>query len=390
MTSNIVINNTENRQRINKAKISTFVMFLVFGLAISSWAPMVPYAKARLEMSEAALGLILLTFGIGALLAMPLTGWLVHRFGSRIVTFIGTPLMICLLPALTIASTPLMLSITLFFFGALSGTLNVAINAHAATVETLWRRPIMSRFHCLFSLGGLAGAGIVSFLLECGYPLFVCSVSLSALLLLLTVIWCGQFLSLSTGANKVLQEKCTTAQESMLSIALVCFIFFLIEGSMLDWSGVFLRDIHGYDMTIAGIGYAAFSVAMASGRFIGDWLVQRFGPSNIVQKGSLVAASGLLVCVTAWDYGVLLGFLLIGLGAANVVPVLFSAAGKTSQTSAGVALAMVTTMGYAGLLLGPVLIGFIAHWTNLSCAFTCASLLLMAVALSTKAVIKNY
>jgi len=173
----------------------------------------------------------------------------------------------------------------------------------------------------------------------------------------------------------------------VLVLGLLCFISFLAEGSMLDWSAVFLRDVRGFSAASAGIGYAAFSVAMALGRLTGDWIVARFGPVLTVRLGACTAAAGfLLASMLAWPPAALIGFVLVGLGAANIVPVMFGAAGRLPGTSPGMAIATVTTLGYAGLLSGPALIGFLAQISSLAVALAAVAGLLLLTAASARLV----
>lgn len=373
--------------QITKARIATSFMFLVCGLAYSSWAPMVPYAKARLELSEAALGMILLAFGIGALVSMPLTGWAVHRFGSRKITAFVAPCMIALLPLLAVASTNLMLTGLLFLFGATGGALNVSMNSQAAAVEAHLGRPILSGFHCLFSFGGLVGAGLMSLLLEFEFSLLTSSLCLFALMIILSLTNCSRMLPSEADIRVESSGQFRMPQGRALLYGSICFILFLAEGAMLDWGAVSLRTIHGYEASMAGIGYAIFSVAMSIGRFSGNSLIMRFGPVAIMRTGALLAASGLFLTVNApWHYSELLGFLLIGFGAANIVPIMFGAAGKLTDISASLALTIVITMGYTGMLLGPAFIGFVAEATTLSFALGGIAILLIGVALSATAI----
>jgi fucose permease len=375
-----------SEQQLKKARIATRLIFLFSGIGVASWAPMVPFAKSRLDLNEADLGLVLLAFGVGALLTMPLTGWLVHRFGSRIVTFIAGFILICVLPFLTIASSVLLLSLSLFLFGAVEGALNVAMNAHAVLVEKHSQRPLMSGFHCLFSAGGLVGAVILSVLLEANYTLFACGIAVTAILAIILFTQCQNLLSSIEKSHGVESStKFVLPQGRVLLLGALCFILFLTEGSMLDWSAVFLRSSLDYDAATAGIGFAVFSIAMAIGRFFGDRLIGYFGPILTVQMGSLICAAGLLLAVNFhWAHAELLGFALIGLGASNIVPVLFSAAGSLPGTSASYGLTVVTTFGYAGLLLGPAVIGFVAQATTLSIALTSVAVLLVAVGFSAR------
>jgi predicted MFS family arabinose efflux permease len=365
---------------VRKAHLATQGFFLLAGIAMGSWAPMVPLAKARLNLDEGGLGVVLLCMGLGSAGAMPLAGFLSHRFGSRNVLLISGLLLCVSLPLLTVAPSSFLLGAALVFFGGSLGVVDVAMNAHAVDVERLQGRPVMSGFHGLFSVGGLAGSAGMSALLGTGAPLVGCALAVSVLL--------GAIVATQWRSVIVLPPSQATVQRSMFAapsttaivLGLLCLVVFLAEGAMLDWSAVFLRSERGLAVSEAGLGFAAFSVAMAAGRLLGDRITAALGPTRIVRYGSLVAAAGfLLASGLPWATGSVVGFVLVGLGASNIVPVLFSAAGRIPGTSAGVAIATVTALGYAGMLAGPAVIGFIARATSLPLALGGIAVLLTVV-----------
>ena len=374
---------------LQKAARATRFIFLMSGFAMASWAPMVPYAKARLHLDDADLGLVLLAFGGGSMLSMPAIGWLAGRYGNRRVIGAAGLLMCLALPALALVSTLPLLAVGLLYFGAMLGAVDVAMNAHAVDVERLQDRAVMSGFHGLFSAGGLVGAAGMSAMLASGLPLLTCALLVS---LAIAVIVFSQQASLLRGpiaANGAATPAFAfrLPRGLLLLIGMLCFVIFLAEGSMLDWSALLLRDFRGTAAASAGIGYACFSVAMAIGRLTGDRLVARLGPVWTVRAGAALAATGFLIAaLLPWAAAALLGFVLVGLGAANVVPVMFSAAGRLPASAPAVSIAAVTTLGYAGLLLGPALIGFVAHATSLPTALAGVAALLLLVAASARVV----
>ena len=386
MPTNDISPATPGRDRLPAAIRATRWMFLVSGIGMAAWAPMVPFAKVRLGLDEAQLGLLLLAFGGGSVASMPLVGFLTHRFGSRRVTGVSG-LMLCLaLPLLAAAPGTTTLALGLLYFGASLGALDVAMNAHAVEVERRDGRPLMSGFHGLFSVGGLSGAAGMSLLLALGLPLVTAAIGMSALLAVV-VLTPWRHLVRHTAAADGRAAAFGMPRGIVLLLGLLCFISFLAEGAMLDWSAVFLRDSRGFTAASAGIGYAVFSVAMALGRLSGDRLVARFGPVLAVRLGACTAAAGfLLASLLAWPLAALAGFVLVGLGAANIVPVMFGAAGRLPGTSPGVAIATVTALGYAGLLSGPALIGFLAQASSLPVALAAVAGLLLLTAASARLV----
>ncbi len=371
------------------ARRATRLIFLVSGIAMSTWAPMVPYVKVRLGLDDAQLGAALLAFGGGSMLSMPFVGWLAHRLGNRAVIMSAGLLMCLALPALAQISSVTMLVGTLLYFGVMLGAVDVAMNAYAVEVERRSGDRLMSGFHGLFSVGGLSGAALLSGLLALGLALPGAAITI-AIALAFTVLWLRNGLRddvPSGGADIGEKSHPGMPPARALLLGLMCFVSFMAEGSMLDWSALFLRDVRGMAAASAGLGYACFSVAMAAGRFSGDRLIARYGPVWTVRLGAGVAVAGfLLVACVPLTTATLLGFVLIGLGASNIVPVMFSAAGHLPGTAPAVSIATATTLGYVGLLSGPALIGFIAHASSLSVAFVAMAGLLALVGLSARIV----
>ena len=348
---------------------ATRFAFLAVGLAMSAWAPLVPFAKQRLQLGEAQLGLLLLCLGAGSLLAMPATSLLCARLGCRRVILAAGGVLCGLMPCLAIAPTPLALAAALFAFGAAIGMLDVAMNIQAVIVERDSGGALMSGFHGLFSVGGFLGAGLMALLLWCGLtPLAAClavtaSVALSLLL-------AAPHLLPGSDAGARGAPWLVMPHGAVIFIGVLCFLCFLAEGAILDWSALLLMARHGLGREQAGLGYAAFAVAMTAGRLSGDRVVRRLGGRRVLLLGGLGAALGFFVAVLAPSAPLaLLGFVLIGLGASNVVPVLFTAAGNQSAMTANLAIGAVTSLGYLGILAGPALIGFVAHGASLPLAF---------------------
>jgi predicted MFS family arabinose efflux permease len=366
--------------RANRAAATaTRGFFLLAGIAMATWAPMVPFAQARLHLDEAKLGLLLLCMGLGSAAAMPLVGFLGHRYGNRNVMVVGALLVCATLPLLAIAPSEATLGAALVGFGGALGVLDVAMNAQAVDVERRTRRPMMSGFHGLFSVGGLVGSVAMTALLATGAPLLGCTAIIAAGLALIAATQWPQTIRDEpqlAGSRSAFARPTATA----LLLGALCLIAFLAEGAMLDWSAVFLRSARGFDFEAAGLGYAAFSIAMATGRMLGDRITAALGPAQVVRLGSLLAAGGLaLATMLPWPATSLTGFVLVGLGASNIVPVLFSAAGRIPGTSARVSIATVTMLGYAGILAGPAVIGFAARATSLPIALGAIAGLLIAV-----------
>jgi len=354
---------------VQAARRATQGFFLLCGIASGSWAPMVPFAQARLGLDAGTLGVVLLCLGFGAVGAMPIAGFLSQRHGNRRVLAIGGVAVCVVLPLLAIAPSTLALGVALVGFGACLGVVDVAMNAHAVDVERLHGRPLMSGFHALYSIGGLAGSAGMSALLGAGAPLTACALAIAGLLLAITATQWRRLIVAPHDAALAPPAMFALPSPAALMIGALCLAIFLAEGAMLDWSALLLSGERGVAIANAGLGYAAFSVAMATGRLLGDRITARLGPARVVRLGSLVAAAGMIAaCVLPWGWSALIGFALVGIGASNIVPVLFSAAGRIPGAAPGASIAAVTTLGYAGMLAGPAVIGVVARATSLPIA----------------------
>jgi MFS family permease len=366
------------------AKLATRIAFFVAGFGIACWAPLVPFAKQRLGVDDAALGLLLLCLGVGSVSAMLITGVLCARFGSKpVITTTGLGLAL-VLPLLAVASTAATLALMLFTFGAALGSLDVAINIHAIEVERLEGRPLMSGFHAQFSIGGFAGAGLMTLLLATGADVLTGAIACASLIVLATLLAAPRLLkSAPAQAGPLISLPHGFV---MLLAALAC-IMFLVEGAMLDWSALLLTSTKHVAAAQAGIGYMLFSIAMTVGRLGGDAVVSRTGDRATLVWGSGLAIAGFVILlIVPLPLLSLAGFLLIGLGASNLVPILFRKAGAQTRMPVELAVAAVTMAGYSGVLLGPAAIGFVAEFTGLRTAFLMLAALLAIVTLSARAV----
>jgi len=361
-------------------QMSTRIALFIAGFGLAAWAPLVPYAKARAGRDEATLGLLLLCLGAGSILALPISGLLATRFGCRRVLGVGTILICLSLPLLATASTLPLLIATLFMFGAGLGAVDSTVNLQAVIVERASGRHMMSGFHGLFSVGGIAGAAGVSALLALGLsPLW----AIAAVIVLILAALAKAAPHLLPYGSESSGPAFAVPHGVVLFIGVLCFIVFLAEGAMLDWSAVFLTTEKSLGEAYAGLGYAAFALTMTVGRLLGDTIVRRLGARRVIILGGLFAALGMALATLApnWELS-LLGYALVGVGCSNIVPVLYTAVGKQTVMPESIAVPAITTLGYAGILAGPAAIGFIAHASSLSMAFLLIAALLLGVAIS--------
>jgi MFS family permease len=372
------LSSTASYRHYNLERTATTGLFLVNGLGIGAWAATIPRLATELALSSGQLGIALFVFACGAVITMPLSGWLGQRFGtakmSRFAAFaFGITL---LLPPLAANLTALALAALVF--GAANGAMDVSMNAHASSVETHRGVPIMSSFHAAFSGGGLVGAALVGL-----QPT-----------LTLELIGAASCL-LAIASARALQPSDSIADAGVhfswpgraaLPLCYAAFGCMLCEGAMADWSGVYLIRIASASEHAAANGYVGFSAAMFVIRFIGDSIVARLGRSTVVAAGALLAAFGFaLATALPQPTPIVIGFACVGIGLANVVPALFSAAGRVGPSPAA-GVSMVSTGGYTGFLTGPVVISAAAQFIGLRGAMTLLIAFSIGVALLARSV----
>jgi MFS family permease len=344
---------------IRQQRLATLSVFLANGLGIGSWAAAIPRIKADLALSDAGLSFALLAFAAGGIVAMPITGLLAHRFRSGLASVVGGFAFAAAIGAIGFAPSLGILSATVFLAGMTSGVMDVAMNANASDVERRWGRPLMSSFHAAFSLGGAAGALLGGWLGASGNALGLLAPALISSLL---VALAAPFLMRAGGGFQ--GAGFAVPNRRLLPLAVLSFVLMATEGAVGDWSGTYLAR-SGVDPGATAAAYAAFSVLMITGRVVGDRIVGAAGSRATVGFGALLAAAGLAI-TAVWPglAGGVIGFGLVGAGLANVIPVLFSVAGRIGSSPA-VGVASAATAGYAGLLIGPVVIGAVASGIGL-------------------------
>ncbi len=367
--------------RAPAARWATITAFFLNGTVFGVWATQIPVIKDHLDLSPGVVGLALLCLAAGALTAMIGTGALLSRVGSAPAVRVTALLFCLLLPLPALMPDIVTLCATLFLFGAAGGTMDVAMNAHGALVERHLGRPIMSSLHGMWSLGGLFGAGGGGLLLQL-LPPVAQSGLIAGIVLALFLAVQSRLLPSSADTSAEPSGLALPSRDTLL-LGLLTFLAFMSEGAILDWSAIYLREDLGGAATVAALGFAVFSGAMAVGRFCGDRLRQRFGGVALVRTGAMLAFAGLaLALVGGGPVMAVVGFGLTGIGLSNVVPVLFSAAGSGDEESAASSIAAVATLGYAGVLTGPALLGFVAEASSVGFSFTLVAALALVIALA--------
>ncbi|MCO8313659.1 MFS transporter [Pseudomonas mandelii] len=367
-------------------RMSTRIAFLIAGLLMSAWAPLVPLVKARVGLDDGGLGLLLLGLGGGSIVAMPFAGYLTAHYGCRPVIIWATIALCAVLPLLSTVVWLPGLVIAVIIFGASMGMLDCAMNIQSVIVEKNSGQALQSGFHGLYSVGGILGAGAMTALLTFGLDPLMAVLCIVATVLGSLYKAAPALLTYGTERGGPLFA---VPRGIVLFLGTLCFIVFLTEGAMLDWSAVFLVSNRGLEPSIAGLGYASFAAAMTVGRLTGDAIVSKLGGVRVVALGGLCAAAGMLVSlgIDGWPAS-LIGYALVGAGCSNIVPVIFTAVGRQQRMPQAVAIPAVISMGYAGILIGPVFIGAVAHLSTLSFALGCLIVLLIFVS-TTARILRN-
>ena len=360
-----------------RARIAVSIAFLLLGFGVGIWAAHIPVVQERLGLTPAILGLALFILAAGSLLSMPVIGWLIGHHGSRIATAIVMVCFVAATPLPVLADSLTLFFLALFLFGIVLGSLDVAANVQAAEVELARRRPTMSSFHGFFSVGAAAGAILSGVIIDQGWGDGSGATTLCVLLLGVAAMAAANLYPserpIAGGPRFALPSR------RVVLIGVLTFLCFASEGAVTDWSALYLTDVKGADPGTAFQGYAAFAGAMAVCRLFGDPIVARLGQKIILAVGGALIALGMAVAIASpWLLGSAVGFGLVGVGAANVVPVLFSAAARIPPSGASVAAA--TTMGYSGFLIMPVILGFVGERFGLTVSLVIVLLMGAAIA----------
>lgn len=351
---------------VSRARTALFAYFAVMGTGIGFWAAHVPAVQQRIGVDAGTMGIALFLIAAGAVSATPAISWMVRRQGARRWTTFGAVAFAVALLLPVLATSPAALMAGAFCLGIAIGTTDVPLNVHAVDVEKAWSRPTMSAFHGFYSLGGAGGAVAGGFAVAAGSWVPVAGVSL---LLAMVALAAGRFL-LRNDLHVQADRPPWRLNASAIVLGLLAALCFGIEGAVVDWSALYLSEVKFMPVPTAASGPAVFMLAMALARFCGDVVVARLGrPATLALSGAGMAA-GLGLAVLAPDgVGAAIGFGIAGIAAANIIPILFSEAGRAEGIAPEAAIGAVAVIGYAGFLLSPPLVGAVAHMSSLSVAF---------------------
>ncbi len=353
-------------QRVHRIALSTF--FFLFGLCFASWASRIPDIKLKLQLSDGELGGVLFALPVGLMVSLPVSGWLVSKWGSRLALTIGAVLYPVTLIFLGLAATRWQLAAALFVFGLWGNLCNIAANTQAVGIEAMYGRSIMASFHGVWSLAGFSGALIGSLIIAFHILPPVHFAIITAVALMLVLLFYNQLLPADNRAAS--QPIFAKPDATLLKLGLIAFCSMVAEGTMFDWSGVYFQKVVAAPKELQTLGYVGFMSTMATGRFVADWLTNKIGKKTTLQVSGLLITTGLVIAIL-FPYLVpaTIGFLLVGFGVSSIVPLIYGEAGRSKTMSAGVAIAAVSTIGFLGFLLGPPTIGFIAEASSLKWSF---------------------
>jgi fucose permease len=354
---------------LSSPRVAVSAVFFLHGVAGGMWIARIPAVQEILNLTVGALGLALLGGGLGSLLALLPAGAFVSRYGSRLVALWAAVPTCLALALLALAPNGLTLFGALVLWGASASVLDVAMNAQGSVIEQRRERPIMSSLHGLWSVGSMVGAAVAALVAGLGISVRV-HLLVAAPLLLIAMLATGRLFTTGDGGQPV-RTALAWPRGALLTLAVLAFCAVGIEGGMYDWCGVYLRRMLDAPEVTAASAPTFFSAAMAIGRLAGDHLTMRFPAPNLARACAVLAALGVGAIILASNAVVVFGGLIaVGLGLSILVPLVFSAAGRSSSMPAGTAIAAVAAVGYGAFLIGPPTIGLAAELVTLRGAFT--------------------
>jgi predicted MFS family arabinose efflux permease len=375
---------TNAAQTAIRGRWAVAAIFLVNGFVVGSWAPQIPVFLTRLEISEFTLGLLILLFGAGAVSAMVWAGHLIPKHGSKTITTLFA--ISCCFGLMLVALAPSVwtAAVAMYIFGGTIGATDVSMNANAVSAEKKLGRAIMSSSHGFWSLGGFIGGGAGGIIIQ-NWGHLAHAALVSAAALAITAAAVGRLVS--DPPTPVEHKKFSLPRNpTVYIIGVMALLTMNSEGAVLDWGALYLRQELGSDIATAGFAFGAFAGAMALMRFLGDGVRNRLGSVATFRISILVSAAGMLVAglsaiFAPWPWLAIAAFAVSGLGIANTVPILFSAAGNQAGVSPGAGVSVVTTMGYSGILAAPSIIGFVGERTGFAPVFIAIAIILALISL---------
>ncbi|NGY36634.1 MFS transporter [Flavobacterium sp. XN-5] len=356
---------------LRRIRWAVAAFYFGMGLCFATWASRIPDIKMALDLSAADLGTILFALPLGQLAMMPFSGKLVTRFGSHRVGVFSLIMYAISLSNMGLATSSWQLALGLFLFGIFGNMNSISINTQGVYTEKLYQKTIMASFHGVWSFAGFTGAliglGMLSLELSPFYHFLIVG-----LFVITLVAFNYRYLIKAKKTPITVERKklFTKPDSALIWLGIIGFGCMASEGIMFDWSGIYFKDVVNAPGPLIILGYTSFMIMMATGRFLGDGLIVRFGRKKVIQTSGLLISAGLFTAV-AFPYLIpsTIGFMLVGLGVSSIVPTLYSLAGKNTTVPPGEALTIVTSVSFLGFLMGPPVIGYIAELMGLRFSF---------------------
>lgn len=357
---------------LSRVRLATSLFFFGMGFCFASWASRIPDIKSFLHLSEADLGSLLFALPIGQLIAMPFSGKIVTKYGSRKIVLFGITLYSFCLTLLGLATSIWQLALGLLLFGFFGNFCNIAVNTQGIYTQQLFEKPIIGSFHGSWSLAGFCGALVGLVMLY--FHLTPFQHFLIVYLFVMIIVGINYKFLIQTKPKKTEEKQkyslFKTVNKTLIWLGVISFCCMASEGIMFDWSGVYFKEIVKAPGSLVVLGYTSFMVTMATGRFLSDILVGKFGSRKVLIISGFVITIGLYTAVIfPYLISCTLAFMLVGFGVSNVIPIIFNATGHTKDVPAGIALTIISSIGFLGFLIGPPVIGYIAELTSLKYSF---------------------
>jgi MFS family permease len=367
---------------LNRIRWAVSLFYFGMGLCFATWASRIPTIKTALHLSDGVLGTTLFALPVGQLTMMFFSGKLVTRFGSHRILPFSVLMYTFSMTNLGLAQNAWQLALGLFAFGIFANLTNIAINTQGVYTEELFKRTIMSSFHGAWSLAGFMGALVGLGMMAMQLSTYTHFLIVAAVVLLLVAFNVNYLVKVKEKIQRIKEKKFSKPDKSLVLLGIIGFCSMASEGVMFDWSGVYFKDVIKVPGALVVLGYTSFMIMMASGRFFGDGLIDRFGRKKVMQISGVMISTGLFTAVLfPFLIPATLAFMFVGLGVSTIVPTLYSIAGKHPTIPTGEALTAVSSVSFLGFLMGPPVIGYIAELSSLRFSFAFIGIFGLMIAL---------
>ncbi|WP_395786302.1 MFS transporter [Aquirufa sp.] len=352
-----------------KTRFGIGILFFLCGINFATWATRIPDFKKLLNLTEAELGTVLMGLPIGSLVSLPLAGWLIAKYNSKIICLIAVCMYICIVPLIGYSSTAFQLFGVLFLFGMSGDILNIAMNTQVIALENKLSKIFMSSFHAIFSIGLMLGAllGSLMITMNLGYKIHFWGIAFLNLVLIPSFYYSLLPDEKSINySNEKLDTSIFNLNSYLITLALIAFCGMLCEGAMADWITLYFEEIISSNIIPQTIGFTTFAAAMVLGRLLGDFLSNKYKVKNVLIINGFLIAVGMSITLVSYDILIkICGCFLVGIGVSTIVPIIYSQAGMQTKIKPAIAIAGVSTIAYIGFLIGPVIIGYFADISSL-------------------------